>query len=307
MICPEESTIIARYKRKFFDYSFDTNRSVNEEQYEANITRWYHTIEKGLAYEDYRSGFGKDNIVILLQQLEQYSKQYDITKFFYRTALSTLNEYVKKNKEYGYSDKKMEERIAALPGFANEFGGVVKFTLPNLTMLNYEELVRSRHSVRHFSDKPLDIEAVKEAVAIAQYTPSACNRQGWKCYIIQDKAKIKELLDNQNGNRGFGHEFDKLILVTGDLRAFNRSREVFQVYIDGGMYAMRVLDSLYYKGIAACPLSASLTPSQENNARKILNLGDSEIFIMYIGLGNYPDGECQTTRSERHEPYTVVV
>jgi len=115
------------------------------------------------------------------------------------------------------------------------------------------------------------------------------------------------LLKYQNGNRGFGHEFDQLILVTGDLKAFNRSREVFQVFIDAGMYAMRVLDCFYYKGIASCPLSASLTPEQEKNARKILGLDDAEVFIMYIGIGNHPEGENQTTRSERHEPYTVVI
>ena len=208
---------------------------------------------------------------------------------------------------YGYIDNALEEWIAALPGTANEFGGVIKFTVPDTKKLNFEELVKNRHSVRHFSEKPLDIEEVKDAVALAQYTPSACNRQGWKCYIVQDKKKVEELLKYQNGNRGFGQEFDKLILVTGDLRAFNRDREVFQVFIDGGMYAMRVLDSLYYKGIATCPLSASLTPDQEKNARRILGLDDAEVFIMYIGIGNYPDGEIQTTRSERHEPYTVIV
>lgn len=304
---PEEVSIISGYKKKYFNYSFDTNRSDNLTQYEANITRWYHTIEKGLAYENYRPGFGKDNILILLKQLEQYSKEYDIEKFFYRTALSTLHEYVRKNREYGYVDEEVEKRIEALPGHPNEFGGVIKVSMSDMRTINYEDFVKSRHSVRHFSDKPLDIEVVKEAVALAQHTPSACNRQGWKSYIVQDKEKIKQLLENQNGNRGFGHEFDKLILVTGDLRAFNRSREVFQVYIDGGMYAVRVLDSLYYKGIAACPLSASLTPSQEKNARRILNLDDAEIFIMYIGIGNYPEEGCQTTRSERHEPYTVVV
>ena len=306
LITPEASQIDS-YKKKYFTYSFDTNAARNEKQYEASITRWYHTIEKGLAYKNYRPGFGKDNISVLVKQLEEYSKAYDTSKFFYQTALSTLKEYVHKNKEYGYEDKALEGRITALPGSANNAGGIINFSVPDTKDLNYEDLVKSRHSVRHFSDKPLDINLVKEAVALAQYAPSACNRQGWKCYIIQDKKKIVELLKNQNGNRGFGQEFDKLILVAGDLRAFNRSREVFQVFIDGGMYAMRVLDSLYYNGIAACPLSASLTWEQEKNARNIIGMDDAEVFILYIGIGNYPEGECLTTRSERHEPYTELI
>ena len=117
---------------------------------------------------------------------------------------------------------------------------------------------------------------------------------------------ISVSLDNQNGNRGFGHEFDKLLVVVGDLQYFNRDREVFQVFIDGGMYAMRLLDCLQYFGIATCPLSASLFYNQEKNVRSILNMPDSEMLIMFIGIGNYPE-ICQTTKSERHAPYTVVI
>lgn len=136
--------------------------------------------------------------------------------------------------------------------------------------------------------------------------PSACNRQGWKTYIIQDKDMLEKVLKNQNGNWGFGQEFDKLLLVVGDLRCFNRDREVFQVYIDGGMYAMRVLDSLYYEKIASVPLSASLTKEQEENVRRLLKIDPAEVLIMFIGIGNYPD-ECQTTKSERKPAdYTIV-
>lgn len=35
----------------------------------------------------------------------------------------------------------------------------------------------------NFSDKPVELESVENAVKLAQYTPSACNRQGWKTTI----------------------------------------------------------------------------------------------------------------------------
>ena len=110
---------------------------------------------------------------------------------------------------------------------------------------------------------------------------------------------LEKVLKNQNGNRGFGQEFDKLFLVVGDLRCFNRDREVFEVYIDGGMYAMRVLDSLYYEKIASVPLSASLTKEQEENVRRLLKIDPAEVLIMFIGIGNYPD-ECQTTHPQKN-------
>lgn len=302
----KEYIIQKKYYSRFEQYSFIDLKCKDEKQFEASITRWYHTIEKGLSYINFKTGFGKDNIRILLKEMEEYSKKYDISSFFYQTALSVLFEYVRKNKEYGYENKELEDRINKLPGMDNHCGGAITFIVEEPKEMNYEEFVKSRHSIRHFSDTPLDIDLTMNSIALAQYTPSACNRQGWKCYIVQDRTKIKQLLENQNGNSGFGQEFDKLIVVTGDLRAFNHDREVFQVYIDGGMYAMRVLDSLYYHKIGACPLSASLTPIQEDNARSILNINPAEVFIMYIGIGNYPE-LCQTTKSERHKPNIDII
>ena len=290
-------------------FSLVDGSCTDEKQFEASITRLYHTVEKGLSYLNYRPGFGKENVEALVRSLEQYSKQYSVDKFFYQTALSVLNEYVRKNAEYGVENKELSKRISALPGKKNEAGGAIKFvplSSEELSKANYKELVETRHSIRHFSDKPVELERVENAVKLAQYTPSACNRQGWKTYIVNDKAVLREVLKNQNGNRGFGQEFDKLLVVVGDLRCFNRDREVFQVYIDGGMYAMRVLDSLYYERIASVPLSASLTKEQEENVRKLLKLDPAEVLIMFIGIGNYPD-ECQTTRFERKPAeYTVI-
>ncbi len=161
--------------------------------------------------------------------------------------------------------------------------------------------------MRHFSDNPLDIEQVKKAVTLAQCTPSACNRQGWKSRIIEDKILLANLLENQNGNEGFGQEFDKLLLITADIRCFNRERELFQAFIDGGMYAQSILNALNYYHIASVPLSASLTEVQESNVRKLLNLHEAEVLIMFVGIGNYPDGVCLTTKSERRPAEIIVL
>lgn len=304
-----EKVLYNNYYNKYQAFSFQDGACTSEKQFEACITRLYHTIEKGLSYLNYRPGFGKDNIEALILSLEQYSKKYDVDRFFYQTALSVLNEYIRKNAEYGVEDKELNKRVSALPGRANEAGGVISFVSlseEELENSSYKKLVETRHSIRHFSDQPVAIERVEAAIKLAQYTPSACNRQGWKTYIIQDKDILEKVLKNQNGNRGFGQELDKLLLVVGDLRCFNRDREVFQVFIDGGMYAMRLLDSLYYEKIASVPLSASLTKEQEENVRRLLKIDPAEVLIMFIGIGNYPD-ECQTTKSERKPAdYTIV-
>ncbi|MBQ8945678.1 MAG: nitroreductase family protein [Lachnospiraceae bacterium] len=276
-------------------------------QYETIITKYYHAIEKGLAFTDYRAGFGRDNINTLIRLMEEYSQKYDVNSFCYKTSLCTLYTYVEKNRKYGLEDTELEKRINSLPGTANQQGGVLEFApISDGQECNYESLVMGRHSIRHFSDIPVDMDILNRALSLAQQTPSACNRQGWGTIVIQDKNKISDMLNYQNGNAGFGGEIDVLLLVVAELQAFNCDREVFQPYVDGGMYAMRLLDSLCYHGIATCPLSAALTPEQEENVRRIAEINESEIPILFIGIGNYPE-TCQTTKSERHNPLTRYV
>ncbi len=289
------------YKRRFKKYSFRDCDCQSVEQFEASITRLYHTIEKGLSYENYRAGFGKENIDKLLLTLEQYvAKGFNTSTFFYETALSCLCAYIQKNKEYGYDDTILESRLKKLPGRANSYGGTIVVSAPeHPENLTYEQVIKCRHSIRHFSNVPIDINLIKDAIILAQHTPSACNRQCWKTRIIADKDKITSILANQNGNRGFGQEFDKLLVVTADLRAQQRGREMFQAFIDGGMYAENVLNCLYCKGIGSVPLSASLITSQEKKVRSVVGMDDAEVLILFIGIGYYPDGEFHTARSER--------
>ena len=298
-----------KYLSNFYKYSFIDCECKTPEQFEASIIRLYHTIEKGLSYdENYRPGFGKENVNKLIVSLEQYiAKGYDIHAFFYETALSCLDEYIKKNAEFGYKDSNLEAKIHNLPGNKNNCGGTIVVSAPkNPEMLTYEQLMISRHSIRHFAEKNVQLDVLIEAVQLAQHTPSACNRQGWKTRIIVNRDKIKTILLNQNGNTGFGNEFDKLLVITSDLRAQQRNREVFQAFIDGGMYAQSVLNCLYCKGIGSVPLSASLTFEQDNNIRNTIDLDDAEVLILIIGVGNYPEGSVLTTRSERKKANIVV-
>ena len=73
------------------------------------------------------------------------------------------------------------------------------------------------------------------------------------------------------------------------------------------MYAESVVNSLFFKGIASVPLSASLTPKQEKNVRTVLNLHDAEIIILFIGIGDYPDKEFPVARSERRPAKITVI
>lgn len=50
--------------------------------------------------------------------------------------------------------------------------------------------MENRRSVRHFSDRPIPLEAIKNIVMTASSAPSGANKQPWKFIIIQN-AEIK--------------------------------------------------------------------------------------------------------------------
>lgn len=298
------------YFRRFRLYSFNGSKCIDYKQYQAVIIRWYHTIEKGLAFPDYKAGFGKNNIEALVSALENYLKDgYSNSSFFFSTAVDVLEKYIEKNKAYGVKNIELEERVRRLQGSSNHLGGTIEFvpvSSEQAVLLNYENLVKNRHSMRHFSEVPVEMNQLLEAIELAQFTPSACNRQGWRTIVVSNHDTMEEVLKNQNGNRGFGQEFDKILVVVADLRCFNRDREIYQAFIDGGMYAESILNSLHFKGIASIPLSAALTNVQEYNMRKILKIHDAEELIMFIGVGNYPE-MCITARSERKKPEIEII
>ena len=90
---------LKKLKERHKRYCFTDLKCNSKEQYRASITRLYHTIEKGLAYENYRAGFGADNVNKLIETLSQFSRKYNIDEFCYRTALDCLYKYIAKNKE----------------------------------------------------------------------------------------------------------------------------------------------------------------------------------------------------------------
>ncbi len=297
------------YLDRFQKYSFEDLNCSSYEQFEACITRLYHIIEKGLAYENYRPGFGAQNIWALIEVMKRYfSLGYDTNAFFYKTALCCLNCYLKKNKEYGCENTELETAVTNLPGEPNNNGGTIVIRAPkDLNFSSYSTLIKQRHSIRHFSNTPVDIEKIKAAISLAQCTPSACNRQPWKTRIIKTKRVIDEVLRNQNGNAGFGQEIDTLLVITSDLRYQQRSRETFQVFIDGGMYAQNLINCIFFAGIGCIPLSAALTTEQEINVRNVVGLHEAEVLILFLGLGNYPDSDFLTTKSEKKDIYIEVI
>ena len=65
--------------------------------------------------------------------------------------------------------------------------------------MNLNELIKSRYSVRSFTDDTVYIETIREILEISSNAPSGGNIQPWKVYVVTGKTKeklIKKALSN---------------------------------------------------------------------------------------------------------------
>lgn len=62
-------------------------------------------------------------------------------------------------------------------------------------MMNYNELLLKRRSVRRFNDKLVPNETIVEIIKESTYAPSSRNDQPWKFIIVSDKSLMKRISD----------------------------------------------------------------------------------------------------------------
>ena len=55
--------------------------------------------------------------------------------------------------------------------------------------MTLKELIKSRYSVRSFTDEMVGIEKIKEILDIANSAPSGGNIQPWKVYVVSGNSK----------------------------------------------------------------------------------------------------------------------
>lgn len=273
-----------------YNASNHTDKDMEKMQY--TLLRENHTLEKGMSMRNPRKGFGQEKVLNLFQRLNKYVDLYaekDIT--FLNYPLSTIKGYIEYTQKTGIEIPKIKEEYSKL---MKRVGEPMIETHAGITTVNRDEIIRacnssfesllySRHSIRYFSEKPINKDLIEKALNLAQRTPSACNRQGWLTHVFTGEHSV-ELIKWQGGSRGFEDEIRCSILVTANLKAF-LSYEVHQAYIDGGLYAMNLINALHSLGLGTIPLSCGF---ERDKLKKLSLFGipEHEVPILIIGIGH---------------------
>ncbi len=282
------------YKR-YLKYSttIDMNSSI---KLEGIIIKGYHTIEKGLTMPEPRLGFGQDKIKSLVKDCERYIRLYDLNSSQVRHAIEVIDEYEKFHNNHGYylpneinssirriltnNSKALIEVVKQIKTTKEDY-----FKHINSSFVDFSN---SRKSVRIYSNENIPIETIRAAIKLALNAPSACNRQTARIYLYSNKEEIQAILALQNGNRGFNHLVNKLIVRTVELGVFGFAFERNQAFIDGGIFAMNMLYALHAKGIGCCMLNCSNTPPSDKLLQQAWKTTKSEVYIAMISCGFCP-------------------
>lgn len=289
-----------RYLRKSGVLRYNT-----KEKLTGIIIAEYHVIEKGLTMPETRLGFGRVNLMSLIENCIRYINKYGVNDSQVKHAIAVIFEYnvFHRNEKYEL-DSELMQKIGQLEVLATNINpslqnACTKDSYFQNIHASFPDFSQSRRSVRNYTEEDIPVIEIEKSVELARNAPSACNRQSIRTYLYTNKEQIKKILDVQGANRGFGHLTNKLIIVVSDIQAYHGLHERNSGYVDGGIFTMNLLYALHYHKIATCTLNCSFSISKEQKIRKLCGIKKSEICVTMITCGYVPD-QFKSATSERY-------
>ena len=210
----------------------------------------------------------------------------------------SLDEFACKDTDLIFSINRLKSNYSYL--IDTDFDGVKSVSEPPKFDVNkIEEFFYSRNSVRYFSKQPITENEILKASTFASCTPTACNRQTSKVYAFRDRDSIRQILENQLGDQGWCSNADTLFVITGIQTYFDSNYERYQVFVDGGLYAMNFDYGLHLQHIGSCFKMYVRDHNREKKFKKICNIPANEIPIVLILAGHYQEKPVHSPKSHR--------
>lgn len=280
----------------------------------AYVRMLSHALEKGMSLRDARAGFGEEKAREIVASVSAHLQRFGWHDEL-APAIGCLDKYIEFRRSRAARMSHLESVVAELRASAAEHAarksvsaGTLQVRREDIWTHGRRDLsgfFASRHSIRQFSDEPVELNLISRAVVMAQKTPSVCNRQAARVYVFDNDELGADVLACQNGNRGFGHLADKVLVITTDLRQFLSIGERNQCWIDGGMFAMSLIYALHSLGLGTCCLNWSVEREADRRLRSVANISPSENVIMLLAVGHLPE-ELSVACSERKQLTDVM-
>lgn len=283
---------------------------------ECQLILDYHSIEKGLLFKKTKPRFAQQRIINLHPRLALSLIKNNINRSQIRVAYQVMCEYYELHQQSGvdisdyYTQVQYEDyKLTLGDAYTSKFKGAIDYLKDDFysqVKADFATFSSSRKSVREYTGELVSSSLIEQAITLALNTPSVCNRQACKVYLLEDKVRIDKLLTIQGGLTGYTQNVNQVLLLTVDRNYFYTVGERNQFYIDGGMFLMNMLYALHFYKIANCPANWGKLVQEEKNLAGIVDLPESEKIICVVPIGVAKD-EFRVTLSLRRELNEVLI
>ncbi len=259
---------------------------------EAELLRNVHSIEKGLSLREPRAGFGKEKIKKIMHYVEELKTAN--SNDYYEACCAgydVLVSYKLFLEKCGHNNDFYREMDNFVCGYENGrsmlIAGVMHISKRDYNF-HYDDIANffeTRHSVRDFSDKPVDDDTIRKALHLAKKAPSACNRQGVRVYIMSIGAseKFASIIGNVGGVES---STSRYILITGKLSSY-RLDEQRQFVVSASIYAAYLSLAFHALSIGSCIIQRPVIWNKDwNKLRKQMKICDDEQLVCALAIGN---------------------
>ena len=285
--------VLPDLKRRVKDKIYSDSK---EELLKRDLTIAYHIVEKGLTMPETRLGFGRDVVISLINTVLEYNRMsLPEQELEFKQSVSVLKEYKEFHDQHKFElDSELSTLLEKIESKFPSVEGMKQIRVSREEYFQdidkpFDQFCFSRYSVRNYSNQDVPDDVLLECIDIAQKSPSFCNRQPTRVHIVKSQEKRERILSLQNGNRGFGHLANTLLVITSIISTTKSIIERNENHLNGGLFTMTLLYGLHQKKIAACPLNWSVSNDKEDKMREVLSLDDNEIPILVISCGYLPE------------------
>ena len=161
--------------------------------------------------------------------------------------------------------------------------------------MDFFQVIEQRHSIRKFSDAPVEEEKYRQILDAINKAPSAGNLQGYEVYVVRGKEQLRELVRAAGGQKYLAEAPLTLVFCANPARSGARYRQrgekLYSVQ-DATIACTFAMLALAALGLATVWIGAF----DDESVRKVLGISSDLVPVAMLPVGYAAEEPRHTPR-----------
>lgn len=168
--------------------------------------------------------------------------------------------------------------------------------------MEFNEVIRTRRSVRRFTEQKITEEEINTLLHAAMNAPSACRKDPWDFYVIENEEVLEQL---KASSRYTNYTAPLAVIVCGDRNRFLDGDNAEYWIQDCSAATENLLLAAVDLGLGAvwCGIHPQKEPLE--NVKRILNLPENDIPLNVIFIGHPAQQPVPADRYSENNVYRI--